>query len=197
MKRVMLTALLVTLVASGCITRSGKNLPPIQPLPPTEKAQLEQTVGNFQFTLEGGKMVTSNKAGRQLNDQILSRWKKKGYIAGSQYVKSAAFTGRADYNLTLSGSQYGDSSIVAQVFSGLTLLLIPYTVDTRYDVQYVLEKVATGEKYSAAVEDSFHTTVELLLFLAAPISLRGHNATMDAMADHLYEQLRAEGAFGP
>jgi hypothetical protein len=77
------------------------------------------------------------------------------------------------------------------------LLLLPYTVDTRFDVQYVLENVETGEKYSAAVEDSFHTTVELLLFLAAPISMRGHHATMDAMADHLYEQLRAEGAFGP
>jgi hypothetical protein len=76
-------------------------------------------------------------------------------------------------------------------------LILPYTVDSRYDVQFTLENVSTGEKYSAAVEDSYHTTIELLLILALPFSGRGMNATMEAMADHLYFQLQEKGAFGP
>jgi hypothetical protein len=189
--------LFAMLLSTGCITRAGGNLEPISPQPPVTKPTIEQTVGDFAFTLEGGKMVTSNRAGRLLNDEILKRWKKGNYIADYSYVPPSSFSGNADYNLTLSGSQYGDSSITAQIFSGLTLLLLPYTVDTKYDVQYVLENAETGEKFSAAVEDSYHTTVELLLFLALPFSTRGQSRTMENMSDHLYDQLRAQGAFGP
>jgi hypothetical protein len=184
-------------IPAGCITRAGGALSPLQ-LPAEERAAtLEYTVGDFEFSLEGGKMVTSNKAGRELNEQILGRWKKNGWISAFSYAESSRFTGNADYQLVLSGSQYGDSSIAAQILSGLTLLLLPYSVDTSYDVQYTLEKVATGERYSAGVADGFHTTVELLLMFAAPVSMRGLNATMDAMSDHLYQQLRDEGAFEP
>lgn len=194
--RSVVSLVLMVFVSAGCITRAGGNLPPITPGISEVKPVLEQTVGDFQFSLEGGKLVTSNKAGRLLDDEILGRWKKKGYIASHTYVPSSQFSGTAEYNLTLSGSQYGDSSLTGQFLSGLTLLIIPYTVNTTYDVQYVLENVKTGERYSGAVEDSFHTTVELLLFLALPFSSRGQSRTMDAMADHLYEQLRAKGAFG-
>ena len=194
-----LAASLLLLVASstGCLTISGGGLPSIQPAAPSARAGVEETVGDFRFTLEGGKMVTDNKAGRLLNDQILSRWKKQGYIAEHAYVPSSQFTGKAGYNLTLSGSQYGESSIAMQVVSGLTLFLIPYSVDTRFDVHYTLEDVKTGAKFSAAVEDSYKTWVELLLFVASPFSTRGASKTYNNMADHLYEQLRAQGAFGP
>jgi hypothetical protein len=188
-------ALALAALATGCITSAGGNLAPITPQPAAIRPDLEQTVGDFQFTLEGGKMITSNKAGRLLNDEILKRWKGRGYISSQAYVESSAFTGNADYNLTLSGSQYGESSIGMQILSGLTLFILPYTVDTKFDVQYVVENVKTGQKFSSAVEDSYGTTVELLLFLAAPIATRGQSKTMDAIADHLYEQLRSKGAF--
>jgi len=194
-----LAASLLLLVASGtgCITIAGGGLPAIHPTAPSVRATVEETVGDFSFTLVGGKLVTSNKAGRLLNDQLLSRWKKQGYIAEHAYVPASQFTGKADYNLTLSGSQYGESSIAMQILSGLTLLLIPYSVDTRFDIQYTLENVKTGAKFSAAVEDSYATWSELLLFVAAPFSMRGASKTWNNMGDHLYEQLRAQGAFGP
>jgi len=184
-------------LGTGCITRAGGALVRIEPQPaaPAAPGRVEQTVGDFAFTLEGGKMVTSNKVGRDFNDEILKRWKERGYVAEFEYVPKGAFTGKADYNLTLSGSQYGESSIAMQVLSGLTLLLIPYTVDQRFDVQYTLEEVRTGRRYGATVADSYHTTVELFLFLVAPVSLRGAHQTLDAIADHLYEQLRSKGAF--
>lgn len=195
MRSKVIASLLLVVWGTGCITTAGKNLEAISPPPPAETQTVDQTVGDFEFTLEGGKMVTSNKAGRILNDEILKRWKKQGYIADFTYVANGAFTGNADYNLTLSGSQYGESSIVAQIFSGLTLLLIPYTVNTRYDIQYTLENVKTGDQYSASVEDSYRTIIELLLFLAAPFAGSGASETFDRMGDHLYEQLRTQGAF--
>ena len=142
-------------------------------------------------------MITSNKAGRMLNDELLERWKKQGYIAGHTYVPSSQFTGKADYNLTLSGSQYGESWIALQIVSGLTLFLIPHSVNTRFDIQYTLENVKTGAKYSAGVEDSYKMWSELFLVFALPFSGKGSSQTFNGMADHLYEQLRAQGAFNP
>ena len=191
------TLLLLIATSTGCITIAGGGLPAIQPTAPSVRATIEDTVGDFSFTLEGGKMVTDNKAGRLLNDELLSRWKKQGYIAEHAYMPSSQFTGKADYNLTLTGSQYGESSIGMQIVSGLTLFLIPYSVNNRFDIQYTLENVKTGAKYSAGVEDSYKTWIELLLFLAVPFSTRGASTTWNSMADHLYEQLHAQGAFGP
>jgi len=198
MQRTLAAGLLLLVVSgTGCITIAGGGLPVIQPAAPGVRGTIEETVGDFSFTLEGGKMVTSNKAGRLLNGEILARWKNKGYIAEHTYVESSRFTGKADYDLTLSGSQYGESSIAMQILSGLTLFLIPYSVDTRFDVQYTLENVKTGAKYSASVEDSYATWSELFLFLALPVATHGASKTWDGMADHLYEQLRAQGAFEP
>ena len=196
-RRIAAVLLASSLATWGCITTAGGALQPIKPPLPAAKPRIEQTVGDFEFTLEGGKMVTSNKAGRLLNDEILKRWKKKGYVEESAYVESSRFTGKADYNLTLSGSQYGNSSIAMQILSGLTLLILPYTVDTKYDIQYTIENRRTGQRFSASVADSYHTTIELLLFVAAPVAMRGADRTWNAMADHLYEQLRAQGAFDP
>ena len=156
MHRTFAASLLLLLATSpGCITIAGGKLPPIQPAAPSAPGTLEETVGDFSFTLEGGKMITSNKAGRMLNDELLERWKKRGYIAEHANVPSSQFTGKADYNLTLSGSQYGESWIALQIVSGLTLFLIPHSVNSRFDIQYTLEDVKTGAKYSAGVEDSY------------------------------------------
>jgi hypothetical protein len=193
--RIVTILLLLSASMTGCITSAGGQLPAITPAPPGKLAAIEQTVGDFTFTLEGGKMVTSNAAGRVLNKEILTRWEKKKYIESHSYVESGRFSGSADYNLTLSGSQYGDSSIAMQILSGLTLMLIPYTVDTRYDVQYTLERTSTGQRFSYGVAENYDTFVELFLLFVPPLWTRGANETYDNIADHLYEGLRRQGAF--
>jgi hypothetical protein len=187
---------LFCLGSMGCITRAGGQLAPIETTAPSDPAAIEYVVGDFEFTLEGGKMVTSNKAGRVLSDEIFKIWKKRGYISEFTYVGESGFSSQREHQLTLSGSQYGDSSIAAQILSGLTLFLIPYTVDTKYDIQYLYENARTGARCSAEVADSYHTTVELLLFLAAPFSTRGMQKTMGAMGDHVYDQLHRGCGFG-
>ena len=185
----------LSLLASGCITRAGGGLAPIEVEPAGPPVSIEQTVGDFAFTLEGGKLVSSQRIGRLLNQQMLGRWKKQGLIADESFVESSRFSGKADYNLTLGGRQFGDSNVALQVLSGLTLFLIPYTVDTRMDLRFTLEDVKTGVKYDAAVSDSYRTTVELFLMFAAPVATRGQQKTINAMADHLYHQLQQAGAF--
>jgi hypothetical protein len=84
-------------------------------------------------------------------------------------------------------------SLVAKFLSESTLMVIPYSVDTKYDIQYLYESTRTGVRGSAEIIDSYHKTVQLLLFLAAPFSLRGANK---AMGDHIYDQLHRECGFG-
>lgn len=184
------------LFVSGCFyTTAGTKLGPIIPPQPAFQPSVEHTVGDFSFTLEGGKMVTSSFAGRLLNESILGAWKDRGYIREVQYVESGAFSGKADYDVTLSGSQYGASSIGMQILSGLTLFLVPYTVTQSYDIQYALVDTNTGKKYSASVQESNKTYVELFLLFALPVGQRGQKQMIERMGDHLYDQLYRQGAF--
>src|SRR5262245_7950081 len=160
------------LLSSGCVTMAGGQLSDLEPKPlEGPPPSIEQTVGDFSFHLDGGKMVTSNKAGRNVNQLILARWKQLGLIAKETYVPSSQFTGSAEYNLTLAGHQDGDSSIAMQVLSGLTLLVLPYSVDTRFDLVYTLEHVASGRQFRAKATDNFRTITQLLLLPITPFAL--------------------------
>lgn len=198
MPRTLAVALVagVAVLNGACMmTSAGHNLPKIAPPKPLAQSPIEQTVGDFAFRLDGGGFLTSNKAGRMLNDEILNRWVKKGYIQNHRYVPGGEFTASSRYRLTLSGSQHGVSNVGLQFLSGLTLYLVPHSVDTQYNVEYTLEDAATDRMYTAKVVDSYKTTWQLFLLLALPVSGMGASETWDNMADHLYEQLRAQGAF--
>ncbi len=188
--------ILTVLMASGCAyTTEGTKLGPITPPPNTMQPTVEHTVGDFAFTLEGGKMVTSNFAGKLINENILTSWKDRKYIRDYEYVDAGAFTGKSDYNLTLTGSQYGESSIGMQILSGLTLFLVPYTVTQKYDVQLSLVDVKSGKKYVGSVEESNKTYVELFLLFALPFGAHNEQSMFERMGDHLYNQLYQQGAF--
>lgn len=184
-------------LCTGCITVAGDRLVDVQPEAPPRAPIVEHTVGEFSFHLSGGKLVTSNKMGRLLNDEILGRWQDEGFISGHSYVKAGAFSGRSEYNLTLSGHQEGDSSVVMQFLSGLTLFLVPYWVKTDMDIRYTLEHVPTGRSHEARAADSHTTVVSLFLLPVAPFTQGGRLRTMDRLANHLYEQLHGQGAFQP
>lgn len=181
----------------GCITTAGDQLTSIAPSAPSSPPSIEQTVGDFSFHLDGGKMVTSNKMGRSLNDEVFNRWKKAGFIQSHKYVKSSNFTGQADYNVTLSGHQEGDSSVVMQFLSGLTLFVLPYSVGTQMDLAYTVEHVPTGRQYQAEVSDHFGTVTSLLLLPVAPFFQGGRTRTYQRIADHVFQQLEDQGAFSP
>lgn len=179
----------------GCVTIAGNRLPDLERSPASSRPSVQQTVGDFGFHLDGGKMITSNKAGRILNDEIFKRWKTWGYISGHRYVKSGQFTGSADYEATLSGFQDGQSSIFLQIISGVSLCVIPYYVDTVFTVKLDVRNTRTGQAWHAEAEDSYNTVVSLLLLPFTPFGQGGGAKTYDRIAANLYEQLRSQGAF--
>ena len=185
----------LSLVAMGCVTVAGDRLPDISPAPPADPPVIEHTVGDFSFHLDGGKMITSVKAGRNVNGEILRRWKKSGFVASHKYVRSSEFSGKADYNLTLEGHQEGESNIALQLISGLTLFLIPYWVHQDHDLRYVLEHVETGRRFEATASDRYTSVVELLLAPVSPFFLGGAMRTWERLGNHLYQQLADQDAF--
>jgi hypothetical protein len=188
----------LALCLSGCITLAGDQLPDIETRPlEIPPPSIEQTIGAFSFHLDGGKMITSVKAGRYVNQMVLDRWQRRGLIAKESYVKSSQFTGNAEYNLTLAGHQEGGSSAVMQFLSGFTLFLIPYWVNTRLDVVYQLEHVESDRKFEARASDSYLSITQLLFFPISPFAMGGLKRTYNRLADHLYEQLAEQGAFDP
>jgi len=190
--------LLPICLLSGCAYMTeGTKLGPITPPSNSMQPVIEETVGDFAYTLEGGKMVTSNYAGKLLNEQILNKWKDRKYIRDYKYVESSAFTGKADYNLILTGSQYGNSSIGMQIVSGLTLFLFPYTVTQNYDIVFTLTDVKTGKKYTGSIEESNKGYIELFLIFAFPFGVHNQQEMFERMGDHLYNQLYQQGAFQP
>lgn len=192
--RVTVAAICIGLSGCAYITE-GTKLGPISPPANHMKPMVEHTVGDFAFTLEGGKMVTSNLAGTLINQSVMEAWQDKGYIRDHEAVEPGEFTGKADYELTLSGSQYGDSSIGMQILSGLTLTLIPYTVTQNYDIQYTLADVKTGKKYTGSIEEANKGYVELFMLFALPFSKQNQDAMFERIGDHLYDQLYRNGAF--
>jgi hypothetical protein len=188
-------AVLGILPMFGCITIGGNQLDDVSPSAGALSPPVEQTVGDFSFHLDGGKMVTSNKMGRLLNDEILNRWQKSGFIAGHRYVKSSEFSDSSVYRVTLSGHQEGESSIFLQIISGLTLLVIPYYVDTEFDLRFSVENAETGCVFEARVTDSYNTIASLLFLPITFFAQGGARRTFDRIASNFYLQLAEQGAF--
>jgi len=177
------------------MTFSGEKLTELKPLIPMVSPKIEESVGDFTFHLDGGAMVTDNKAGRIINNAILEKWKSNKYISDFIYVKKESFTGDAQYNLTLSGHQEGQSSVAMQIISGLTLFLLPYSVNTSYDLTYKLENVKTGKKYTAKVFEDMSTVMWLLYFPALPFAFVGADNTMENISENIYQNFVQQGAF--
>lgn len=181
---------------SGCAyVTEGSKLGAITPPANAMRPMIEHTVGDFRFTIDGGKLVTDNLAGVLINQNVLDAWQDRRYIRDHEAVEPGQFSGKADYNLTLSGSQHGESSVAMQILSGLTLFLVPYTVTQHYDIHFTLADVKTGKHYAGKIEESNKAYIELLLWLALPLAADNEQAMFARMGDHLYEQLYRQGAF--
>jgi len=185
----------LALLLNGCMTFSGEKLAELEAITPMESPIIEESVGDYTFHLDGGGMVSNNKAGRLINDTLLENWKDNDYISDFTYVKTNKFTGNAEYNLTLSGHQEGKSSVFMQVISGLTLFMIPHSITTSYDLVYDLENVKTGQKYTTKVSEDMKSVNWLLFLPALPFSFVGANNTYERLSEHAYQDFVKQGAF--
>ncbi len=182
---------------TGCITVSGDG--PEAAFVPRGKfvPAVQHTVDpSFTFVLDGGAMITSNKAGREANKVIMTHWKDEGRIKDFSYVKNATqATASSDYLVILRGTQYGESNEVMQFFSGFTLCVLPYWVTTHFDLEYVVKERTSGREYRGAAKGSFATIVSLVLLPVTPFFLRAQTNTLERLGDQMYLQLAQQGAF--
>jgi hypothetical protein len=191
-----LAALLFLLSAAGCTyTVAGDTPAPIEPPQPSRPPTVEYTVADFSFALGGGDPETSLFDGEMLSTEIMQAWQERGYLRTQEFADEGAFSGAADYQLTVCGSQRGDTSFTMQVINVLTLSLVPYTITQHYDFQFVLEDGRSGTQYAAMVQGSDKTWVQPFLVLTLPWAGRGHRATMQRVGDSLYAEFVRQGAF--
>lgn len=180
---------------AGCITRPAEGLPEIEPEYGGTQPRLEHRVGAFRLLDAEGNAAESPASGRDLADAILDRWRDRGLIATHADVASAGFSGTADLDLVWNGVRSQRSRAWQRIASLATLGLLPYSIDTTFDVDVVARNARTGERFEAAVSHGYRTTFDLLLVFALPFAPAGENRALDTLADHLFEQLRAKGAF--
>ena len=192
----MLGMLCVVAGASGCtFTGAGTKQPQTRPPESTYRPRVECSIGTFGFAWGDGKLQTSTLDGRLLSGEVMDAWKERGYSVGGRFVWDQEFSGEADYNLILMGSQRNVASFGLELLNALTLTIFPYTVTQHYDLTYVLQDVKSKRTYNATVRAWDVTYVSLLVVPAFPFSNGGHRATMEQIADSLYQQFRAQGAF--
>jgi len=191
------SVVIILSLSTGCMTFSGDKLSDLEPIKPMASPSIETSVSpDYKYDIDVMQVITSNKDGRMVNDRIIDiLWKDKGYISDSKYVELGSFTGNADYNLTLSGRHIVDSSTVMQILSGLTLTIIPYTVDQEYDLVYTLENTKTGNTYTTEVNETESMWGWLLFFPAIPFSMVGSMNAIEHLSEHIYQDFVKQGAF--
>lgn len=188
--------MLTLLTASACQTWPGNKPAPIAPLVAASRPTVEHTVGEFTFAMNANEMKQSTVDGRLLTNEIMKVWKRREYIAEARFIdKGDPFSGTADFNLTISGSQHNSVSFWRELLNALTLMWIPYSVTREYDLRYELREVKTGNTYRASIRGEDQAQVEIFLIFTLPIAFRGHNEILDRMGDHLYQQFAEQGAF--
>src|SRR5262249_42788527 len=135
-----LLGVLLALGLSGCtFTGSGTKAPPAAPPEGTYRPRIEQSIGDFGFAWGKGELATPTIYGQLLSSEIVDAWMERGFAVGGQFVDDKKFSGQADYNLTVSGSQRNTASFWLEVLNALTVLLFPYSVTQHYDLNCVLE----------------------------------------------------------
>jgi hypothetical protein len=187
--------LLGALLLGGCVVVPTRTVPAPPPTPPAAPLRLAYTVGNFRFALGGGDAELNTLAGRILNDELVDVWAERGFVVETVEIDPGDPPTDADLFLTLNGTQHNDTSFWAQLANALTLTLWPYSVTQYYDLQIELRDLPNGQYWIAQVRDVDRTYIGAFMLAALPVADRGHDETVQRMADALYLQLREQGAF--
>ena len=191
--RVALLLLLSSL--QGCLTFSGGQLAEIWAPAAIGTHSFETCFSDFEFELDGGSLNSSESMAEMVNRKIMQTWVRQGYASSCVHRGRSPSTGSADYTLTLSGRLDGESSILLQFLSGLTLLCIPHTIHAHGHFAFELKRERDGAAFKANVAEDITQISWLPLILCVPWKSSGIDNAMDRVALHLYQKFAAQGAF--
>ena len=191
--RVALLLLLCSL--QGCLTFPGDKLAEIWPPAAIGTHSFETRFVAFEFELDGGALGSSASMAEMVNRKIMQTWVRQGYASSCVHRGESPSTGTADYTLTLSGNLDGESSVILQFISGLTLLCIPHTIHAHGYFAFELKRERDGAVFKANVAEAVTQITWLPLILCVPWKNSGIDTAMDKVALHLYQRFAAQGAF--
>lgn len=170
---------------------------PPAPSPRVAPYAVVYRASDFTFANDEDEPKPSSVDGWLLAEEVARAWQERGLVRGVHRAEPGKpWPGDFFYALTFSGAQRNDSSFWLQGFNTLTLFLLPYSITHHYELECLLEDVATGAKYTAKVTGRDETWVTLPFLLAFPFKDRGHQAEMGRVADRLYDDFAKQGAFG-
>lgn len=183
---------------SGCMTYNEEMLRKVPEVKaPARAAVIETKVGDFiqRLNREGTNAgpLSNTALANQVIKLIMDRWEDLGIVA--DYGKPGEIKGTPDYTLILSGARDEEGSIGLAVLSGLTLMLLPTSSTLTYDLNVELIDNKTSRHYEAKAKNAVTTVMEILFLPALPFSWIGGKHAVDDIADHLYHELHAQGAF--
>lgn len=188
--------LLLLAVLPGCLTFSGDKLPEIAPPTSVGAYSFELGFRDFSYSLDGGALQSSATMADKITSRLGGSWVRHGYASRVVQRGRAAGTGASDYMLTMTGNLDGESSVVLQVISGLTLLIIPHTIDAHAFLVFELKRESDGATFKASVAEDVNQVTWLPFILGLPWMEAGADHAVEKMALHLYQQFAAQGAFG-
>jgi len=186
--------LLIAVIAitfSGCAATYTReeDFPKFEISSPEHSYDIETAVTDFKAHLDGGKMATSHFFGRVEQSSVVNQWKSAGVVDRETFQKGETWSGNADYEIVLTGSQQGKSSVGMQVLSGLTLMIIPYSVDQTYDITIKRRDVKTGEVKTASAKYRYYQLVSILHLPFFPFILGSEMKADKRLAASLWCQM--------
>lgn len=155
-------------------------------------ADIETSVTDFKAHLDGGKMVTSHFFGRAEQASFVREWRKSGVVKSEDFRKNESWTGSADYELVLTGEYDGKSSVGLQILSGLTLGIIPYYVDSNYDITIKRRSTHTGEVATASAKYRNYVLVSIWHLPFFPFAINSELKADKRIASSLWCQMSPE-----
>jgi len=178
------------------MTFAGDNLEVLATINPKVSPMIEYTIGDdFDYSVDGGALSSSVTMGKRLSTGILGSWKNNNYVSNFHYANRGRFDKSGEYTLILEGRLDGESNIILQILSSLTLFVIPFDIDASANLTFKLENTITGEKYVSKSYETINQTWWIVFLPALPFMYAGENDLYERMSEHVYQDFVAQGAF--
>lgn len=197
MKKILLLFCLSILLV-GCVTINEEMLRKVTIIPPQNPAMtVEIKSGELiqQFNGEGKSSgpLSGTTVMNAMAKGIMIRWKDQDLIA--DYAFPGELKKDPDYTAIFSGTRNEEGSIAMAILSGLTFMIIPTSSTLTYDLNLEFVNNNTQKHYFAKAKNAVTTWFDIFLLPALPFSMIGAINSNRDIADHLYDELRKQGAF--
>lgn len=197
MTKVIIYTLLLVSLLSSCMCFDRSNLPEITNKQPEKKPSIAMEVGNFKqyynSKIDDRGIISNKKMGLNCLTGILEPWKNSKLI--SNYKKLSDYKKIPNYTMTINGSIYQEASPTLNIFSAVTIFIIPSYNTTTFDLILELKNNNTGQTYTSRLYSSFTIWKELIFLPLFPLFWSDMDYGRMKKSMFLYNEFKKQDAF--